>query len=394
MLVQFGAGNIGRGFIAPTFTQAGWTVVFIDIDDRRLSALAHRGGYQVIEVDGSTERSVQVTGVSSCDAREVERVAEAVAACDLCATAVGLAVLPTLARPLAAGLQLRQARQRGPLDCLVCENGVQAHTLLLDAVSNALPIDERPLLHARFGVVRTSIGRMIPTATGSDDLDIRVEPYCSLPVDAAGFAGVPPSVPHMMVRSDFDLVLQQKLYLHNLTHACVAYAGHVRGYATIPDCMDDPAIRTGAQQAGMDVCAALSRRHGRNPQQRTSILADCQSLVTGLMQRYTNRALNDPVARVARDPWRKLAADDRLVGAARVCLDSGMDPQSILWHILAACRYTPANDEPRAREWNTVRAQGVGAVLSQVSGLAPDDPLLTAAVALERTAPFPAAARH
>jgi mannitol-1-phosphate/altronate dehydrogenase len=34
--IQIGAGNIGRGFIAPILSGAGYTVVFADIDKVRL----------------------------------------------------------------------------------------------------------------------------------------------------------------------------------------------------------------------------------------------------------------------------------------------------------------------------------------------------------------------
>ena len=44
-LVQFGAGNIGRGFLAPTFAQAEWQVVFIDVDPVLVHALRTRGSY-------------------------------------------------------------------------------------------------------------------------------------------------------------------------------------------------------------------------------------------------------------------------------------------------------------------------------------------------------------
>ena len=54
-LVQFGAGNIGRSFIAPTFTQAGWRVVFIGLSDDMLAALQNRGNY-CMTVDNNTER--------------------------------------------------------------------------------------------------------------------------------------------------------------------------------------------------------------------------------------------------------------------------------------------------------------------------------------------------
>jgi len=360
-LLQFGAGNIGRGFIAPTFAAAGWQVVFVEVAPTLVAALRTRGGYRVIVVDNAGEQVQPVTGVQVIDGRDAAAVAAAVATCDLAATAVGLNVLPRLGGPIAAGLQQRA----DPLDVLVCENGAQAHEQLRAAV-----LAVAPQVADRLGCVRTSIGRMIPPpAAGEDVLDIRVEAYAKLPVERAAFRGTPPSVSGLVATDDFDLVLAQKLYLHNLTHACLAYGGHLRGMTTIPDCMHDAALVALVRAAAAAVAQALGRRHGGNAE------AACLAITDDLLQRYRNRALADPVARVARDPWRKLAADDRLVGAWRLCLATGVDPAPLTAAIINACRYTAAADEPRAEAWNALTPT---ARLAAAAALTPEDPLMTA----------------
>ncbi len=362
-LVQFGAGNIGRGFIAPTFAAAGWTVVFVEVAPALVAALRERGGYRVRVVGNSGEQVQEVRGVQVVDGRDVPAVAAALATCDLAATAVGLNVLPRLGEPLAAGL----ARRDRPLDVLVCENGAQAHEQLRAAV-----LARDPALSARLGCVRTSIGRMIPPpAPGEDALDIRVEAYAKLPVERAAFRGAVPAVPYLVAKDDFDLVLAQKLYLHNLTHACLAYGGHLRGCGDIPACMQEPALVAQVRAIAAAVAEALGRRHGGTAR------ADSLAIADDLLERYRNRALADPVARVARDPWRKLAADDRLVGAARLCLAQGVGIAPIAAAIADACRYTAAADEPRAAEWN---ALAPSARLAAAAQLTPADPIMTAAV--------------
>jgi len=375
VLVQFGAGNIGRGFIAPTFTAAGWTVVFVDIDRPRIAVLRKRGEYQVTEVDNVGERVVEVRPVQGIDARDLAAVTAAVATCDLAATAVGLAALTHLAPALAGGLERRLASGR-PLDVLVCENGAQAATLLRTAVLAALPAARREDGDRLLGTVRTSIGRMIPAGAGGDRLDLRVEPYATLPVEAAAFRGPVPVLANLEALADFDLAVEQKLYLHNLTHACLAYAGHRRGLATIPDCMADAELVAGARAAGAEVCAALAKAHAGNPAELADVRAQCDALAADLFRRFANRALNDPVARVARDPLRKLAGDDRLIGAARLCLCHAVMPNAIARHIVHACRYSPAADEPGADVWRAHQATGLRAHLIAVAGLSADEPLL------------------
>lgn len=360
-LVQFGAGNIGRGFIAPTFAAAGWRIVFVEVSPVLLGLLRERAGYRVRIVGTDGESVHHVSGVRVVDGRDLTAVAEVLATCDLAATAVGLGVLTRIGAVIAAGL----ARRAVPLDVLVCENGARAHEQLRAAVLAADP-SQATLL----GCVRTSIGRMIPPpAVGEDPLDIRVEPYATLPVERSAFRGSVPAVPHLVAVDDFDLVLAQKLYLHNLTHACLAYGGHLRGHADIPACMQDAGLVSRVRAAGAAVAEALGRRHGAHAREQS------QDILDDLLERYRNRALADPVARVARDPWRKLAVDDRLVGAARLCREQGVVITPITTAIADACRYTAAADEPRAAEWNALPPL---ARLAAAAGLAPEDPLMTA----------------
>jgi mannitol-1-phosphate/altronate dehydrogenase/D-lyxose ketol-isomerase len=363
-LVQFGAGNIGRGFIAPLFSAAGWRVVFVDLDQVRILALQQRGSYQVVEVDGRHERAVPVAPVDGILAEDRAAVIAALAGCDLAATAVGLAALRHLGPHLAAGLN---ARGGTALDVLVCENGADAAGALRRAVVAAGGDD------ALLGCVRASIGRMIPPAVdAADPLMIRAEPYAQLPVAAADFRGQPPAVPGLEPQADFELVVRQKLYLHNMSHACLAYLGAARGHRSLPGCMDDPGLVAVVRRACDEVTAALVAAHAQDAVPATRIAAACGDLVDDLLQRYRNLGLNDPVARVARDPRRKLAGDDRLVGAARLCLRYGIHPRALAHAILAAACYDDGSDP----DWTTLCTRGWRAVLQQVATLSLEEPLM------------------
>ncbi len=382
-LVQFGAGNIGRGFLAERFRRAGWTITFVDVVPTVLAALRLRGSYQVIAVEGDREEPFVVDAVIAVDGSDHAAVSAAVAQADLVATAVGLGALRHLAPGLAAGLALR-AR---PLDILVCENGLTAAQDLRTAILAACPEADRAGISQRLGVVRTSIGRMIPAALAKDGLNIRVEPYATLPVEAAAFRGPIPQVPGLIASTDIDLAIARKLYLHNVTHACLAYAGAQRGLTTIPACVADAHVRAGAWAAGQESSAALARQFGGADAQKVQRLADEQQLLlTDLFRRYANTALNDPVARVGRDPIRKLANDDRFLGAASLCVQNDVAWPALARHIVAACAWTCAADEPQAAAWYAAQKAGIAAQLTLTAQLDPKDPrMLPIQVAAHRT---------
>ena len=374
-LVQIGAGNIGRGFIAPLFTAAGWNVVFVDINARLVAELNRRGSFTVREVDNHGEASRTVAPVQAIPFEDAAAVVAALTTADLAATAVGLPALSQVG-PLLAAAAAKRAR---PLDVLVCENGLDAQQTLraaVDAVSAA-----------RLGFVRTSISRMIPApGPEADLLDIAVEPFGNLPVERAAFRGDVPAVRGIDAAEDFELIIRQKLYLNNLTHACLAYAGARKGYASIAECAADHKLVASVRSAGFEAAEALARAHAQSEVERARLRRENRDLVDDLLERYGNRQLVDPVTRVGRDPWRKLAADDRLVGAARLGLAHGVHPTAILRHILDACAWQPEADEPQAVRWRELQARGPQALLAAVTGLPAGEPFLVELAATLRDA--------
>jgi D-lyxose ketol-isomerase len=133
--------------------------------------------------------------------------------------------------------------------------------------------------------------------------------------------------------------------------------------------MEHADLVAGVRAVAVAVAQMLGKAHGGDAEAASLAIAD------DLLVRYRNRALSDPVARVARDPFRKLAADDRLVGAARLCLEHGVDIAPIVRAIADAVRYQPVADEPRAAEWNALAPLDR---LRAAAGLTPQDPIMTA----------------
>ncbi|HEX2949833.1 MAG TPA: NAD-binding protein, partial [Armatimonadota bacterium] len=120
-LLQFGAGNIGRSFVAQLFSRAGYDVIFVDVMDELVNQLNAQGRYRVMIVDTHNEE-VWVEHVRAINGKDVDAVAEALAEADIAATSVGPNALPYLYPTIAKGLQLRQARGNKPLDIILAEN--------------------------------------------------------------------------------------------------------------------------------------------------------------------------------------------------------------------------------------------------------------------------------
>ena len=63
--VQFGAGNIGRGFIGVLLAQAGYDLVFVDVVDDVVNAINQQGQYTIKEIIGGQDQAITVQNVKA-----------------------------------------------------------------------------------------------------------------------------------------------------------------------------------------------------------------------------------------------------------------------------------------------------------------------------------------
>ena len=56
-LTLFGAGNIGRSFIAPVFSAAGYEITFVEINETVVSEINARGEYDVVTLAPAGDES-------------------------------------------------------------------------------------------------------------------------------------------------------------------------------------------------------------------------------------------------------------------------------------------------------------------------------------------------
>ena len=384
-VVQFGAGAIGRGFLGQLWTGGGYEVVFVDVDSDLVAALDASGSYPLRLIGTESEETVTVSPVRALRADDVEAVRTAVADCAFAATAVGIDHLAEVGlRLLGPGVAARFAAGKGPLNILCCENGATAPAQLAAALRAVVP-------DAAFSIAPTVVGRMVPPPVGATGqrpeapLLVAAEPYERLPFLATGWRGPLPDVPGLEpVRSAaaWKLEERRKLFTHNGGHAVLAYLGARAGHEFIWQAAEDPKIAAALTGFWAEVDAALA---AAQPGEYDG--AYQQRHEEDLLHRFRNRALGDTIARVGRDPARKLRSDDRLVGAALLCLEYGVRPVHAARAVAAALRFDgAAGGDPSAASVQTaLAAGGVAGALKCLAGLPADHPL-TRLVADEATA--------
>src|SRR5579871_2421700 len=327
--VLFGAGNIGRGFLAQLFSESGLEVVFVEVADAIVAALNARREYP-IHIVGPGAETIRIRNVRAVPGRERELVAAEIARAEILGTAVGANALPYVAPTLAAGLSARYHDSGQPVDILLCENLHDAAGLFRAQVAGHLPGAEREAILARTGFVQAVVSRMVPLQTeaerNADPLAIRVEAYKRLPVDAKAFVRPPLPMVGLEPVADFAAYEARKLYTHNCAHAVLGYLGYAAGHTYGYQALRDPRIYALLKAVLEETGQALIRKYAFDPEEHAAHVAD-------LLVRFDNESLGDTCRRLARDPVRKLAPEDRLVGAARLCESQGIAPNALAWGI-------------------------------------------------------------
>lgn len=77
--IQFGAGNIGRGFIGMLLAQAGYRVIFADVSEVIIDRLAADQKYTVHVMDTEVEdvEITNITGIMSNGEEIIDEIAKA-----------------------------------------------------------------------------------------------------------------------------------------------------------------------------------------------------------------------------------------------------------------------------------------------------------------------------
>ena len=350
-LVLFGAGKIGRSFIGQLFSRSGYEVVFVDVDERVITALNCEKKYRIIIKSDDGDEVIWVKNVRGVMASDTVKVVEEVATAGILAISAGQNAIPKITPLIAKGLELRQENYSEiPLDIILAENLRDAAKVVSDELKKHIhPSFD---LGKRVGLIETSIGKMVPIMPKSDmendPLLVFAEPYNTLILDKKSFKNPIPDVKGLAPKDNMQAWVDRKSFIHNLGHAAAAYYGYLKfpDKIYLYEVMDIKDIYETARTAMIQAADILMKHY---PREFTK--ADLIDHIDDLLHRFSNKALGDTVFRVGQDLYRKLGSEDRLVGALKLALKYRMPYDKILYIIACAINFS-ATDEQGLRSEN------------------------------------------
>ncbi len=393
-IAVIGAGKTGRGFIGRLIQESGLGFYMIDRNRELIDQLREAGRYEV-GFFGATREPVRVTDYVATHADD-PRLDDILKDVRLIFISVGGTHITEVAQWLAHRYSTRISdgigrssigegidassigdavgkcdtdEKTGECSVILCENASNPALVFKQAFLAALKEEERSKAGMLFGfseatVFCTTIEHNrnqldIQTKDNRFQLDIQSEDHPNLQCSAETLKSNLPSIKGLMPIKDFENFLIRKIYTYNAASAAISYLGWLKGYSVYSYAANDPEILLLLDQLYLEVGKAMCAEYGYEAEEQREFAA--RSLV-----KFRNRTIQDTIARNTREPHRKLAFNERIIGPALLIQKYGGDVGPLATTAAAALLYEDAND----LEWNTLQKENSPAgILEKVSGL-------------------------
>jgi fructuronate reductase len=303
---------------------------------------------------------------------------------------------------LVLGLAARRRADAGPVALMPCDNVPDNAGMLRRVVLDLAEAADPTLaawIHEQVGFVSTMVDRITPRTTGEDRrrlLDssgvedpacVVTEPFSEWVVGGRFPAGRPRwQDAGARFVADVEPWEQRKLWLLNGSHSLMAYAGPLRGAATVAEAIADPVLLGWVEQWWDDAQGGLDLP-----------AAETAGYRAALLERYRNPRIRHLLAQIAADGSQKVPI--RVLPTLRRARAQGQLPAGAVRVVSAWTLHLlghgvevsdPAADSLRDRIRALAPAQAVRVVLDH---LGVDDPDVTALAADQAQEMLPAGTR-
>ena len=314
-ILFMGAGAIGRGYLPWAIDSSRHDFVFIERNQSIVDYLNTHGTYASFRVNNAQydTQTVRVTAAYTPETFRLEEHTDAVA----CFFSVGPRNVSAAAQ-LFAGSNIPLILCENEPDTVAVAKRVVGHDAVYFAVPDVITSNTAPVnLLAQDPLAITTENGILYIEEGPEQLfgDMRFLPRNEL----------------------LRIQWTPKLYLHNTPHCITAYLGALMGNTYVHEAMMHPKAAQ-IVEGSMNEMLQTLKLQWDIPHDFLDWYAAKE------LSRFRCELLFDPVARVAREPLRKLELHGRLIGAAQLCLTLGVLPQNLLKGIVGALLFEDIHD--------------------------------------------------
>ena len=286
LAVHFGAGNIGRGFIAPTLQTNNYEVVFVDVNTDLIKQINEERQYKVtsLSLDGAIEEKIKdVRGIVLDDTKILN---DALLKADLITTSVGPKFVESIYERVAT-----LDNQRDQI-FIAFENMYKASSSASSKINSH---------NKNLKIIDAVVDKIVPPQPPTS-LDVIVETYGSIILDESTKLK-PLNVSRIVTYRNYDNEFYKKLWLLNGLHLQLAYYGLGNGYTYIHEVLSNKEGREFGEAAIKSLVEAytLMSNSDENLHEFSEII----------INRFALPEIKDEVTRIARNPEIKFSKNER-----------------------------------------------------------------------------------
>ncbi len=341
-ILIFGAGAIGRGFLAPKFYLKNYSISFVDSNPELIKKLRKKKKYITAFTNGTNYKINEVL------VDEIFNINDNfdISIYDLVFTCVGPKQCYEITN------KFKKAK-----NIITCENDRNSKEIIKEITN--------------IKNVYFAVPDVITSNTAPHHLK-KIDDLCT--VSEQGILVIEKNnlnfskIAQKLNKNQFDMHWNSKLFLHNAPHAFLAYLGAMKKYQYIHEAMNDKVIRKIVISSMKEISEGLIKSGLVN---KKFVEYYCKKEI----KRFENKILYDPISRVAREPLRKLASDNRIILSLRLSFLGKKIPINTLIGLKAALNYYNKKDDESFYLNNLKKSLSESEILKKISGIEKKDPI-------------------
>ena len=301
LAIHFGAGNIGRGFIAPILQENNYEVVFVDVNKELIEQINLLQRYKVTSISLNASSDIFVKNISGLLLDDEEFLNEKLSQADLITTSVG----PKFVKDI---FNLVSSTKTEKIQTFIAfENMYRAST------SNSTESGLSKLV-----LIDAVVDKIVPPQNITS-LDVIVEEYGSIILDN-NVNTKPLNESKIVSYSNYDHEFYKKLWLLNGLHLKLAYFGLSRNIKYIHEILSN--------QEGLDFAERAIDSLSKAYSLFSNSTEDLKDFKQTILNRFSMPEIQDEVTRIARNPQIKFSKDERFERPLRLLISADEDVET------------------------------------------------------------------
>ena len=297
--VHFGAGNVGRGFIAPLLQENGYHVIFVDSSSDLVEKINSQKEYKVTSYDSESTKDSFVEKTRALHTEQDQQLKEILNRASLVTSSVGPNNLRLIANLLDKHLEEK-------VDFIAFENMHRASTYVLE---------QKDSLRRKIQQHDVVVDKIIPLQK-IENLDLLVESFGSIVFDQEQYTDKLIALSEVVSKGDYEKEFTKKLWLLNGLHVCLAYYGLSKGAEYIHELYGHKDHEEFIEKINREYLKAYAFYSNQNVEE----VLEYQNEIN---LRFSSKKSKDQTKRIARNPEIKFSKSERVHGPLKYLIKNG-----------------------------------------------------------------------